>query len=369
MSVKTEVSLMMEPIWQWGESVDRQALVWWLLVVVAVTVLRKPLAHWILKIVAKSLQALSVKPPDNVQVELETSLRVIIVCAAFLLAFEAIQPPVFIGFIVEKLALTIIVVAVFAAWYKLAADFIAVLKPKQTDNVVTEMDWSVRVTRFVIILIGTAAILELWQIDVSAAITGVGVFGAGLAIALQDILRNLFGGMSNIREKRFVTGEWIKVDGVVEGYVEEIDLRSTTIVGFDRVPRYVPNADLANATVQNLSRRDHRRVDWMVPLVLSATNQQVEDVCTALRSYLAESGDFVIREDILCLVQVAGMSASAVEVKIYAFTQVNAYADYLVVCERLTACIRQTVDEVGTSLAYPTRSLILEKCDDASAGS
>jgi hypothetical protein len=65
MRVETEVSLMMEPIWQWGASVDRQALVWWLLVVVAVIVLLKSLAHWILKIIAKSLQALSVRPPDN----------------------------------------------------------------------------------------------------------------------------------------------------------------------------------------------------------------------------------------------------------------------------------------------------------------
>jgi MscS family membrane protein len=369
MSVKTEVSLMMEPIWEWGASVDRQALVWWLLVVVAVIVLRKPLAHWILKILAKSLRALSVRPPDNVQIELETSLRVIIVCVAFLLAVEAVQPPAFIGYIIEKLALTVMVVAVFAAWYKLAADFIAVLNHKQPDNVVTDMDWSVRVTRFVIILLGIAAVLELWQIDVSAVLTGVGVFGAALVIALQDMVRNLFGGMSNVREKRFVTGEWIKVEGVVEGLVKEIDLRSTTIIGFDRVPRYVPNADLANATVQNLSRRDHRRVNWMVPLVLSATTQQVEDVCTALRRYLTESDDFVVRDDILCLVQVAGMSASAVEVKIYAFTKVNAYADYLAVCERLTACIRQTVDQFGTSLAYPTRSLILEKSDGNSVGS
>jgi hypothetical protein len=41
MSVKTEMSLMMEPIWQWGSSVDRQALIWWLLVDVVVIVFAK----------------------------------------------------------------------------------------------------------------------------------------------------------------------------------------------------------------------------------------------------------------------------------------------------------------------------------------
>ena len=218
---------MMEPIWGWIASVDWQTSVWWFLVVVAVIVLRKPLANGILNIVAKSLRALSVSPPENVQIELETSLRVIIVCTAFLQASEAVQPPAFIGYIIEKLALSVIVIAVFAAWYKLAADFIAVLVPKERDNVVTEMGYSVRVTQFVIILLGTAAVLKLWQIDVSGVLTGVGIFGAALVIALQDMVRNLFGGMSNIREKRFVTGEWIKVEGVAEGTVTDIDLRST----------------------------------------------------------------------------------------------------------------------------------------------
>lgn len=62
----------------------------------------------------------------------------------------------------------------------------------------------------------------------------------------------------------------------------------------------------------------------------------------------------------LCLVQVAGLSDIAVDVKIYAFTQVNDYTDYLKVCQKLIACIHQIVDEARISMAYPTHSLIVE---------
>jgi Mechanosensitive ion channel, beta-domain len=72
-----------------------------------------------------------------------------------------------------------------------------------------------------------------------------------------------------------VTGDWVHVDGVAAGQVKQIDLKSTTPIGFDRVPQYNPNADLANTTVQNLSRRDHRRISRVVPIVLSATVAQV----------------------------------------------------------------------------------------------
>jgi MscS family membrane protein len=361
MDVKTELKLLFQPILDWGASIDIYTFTLSLLVVVLAVLLRRPLAHWFLLLNAKSLRAMSIDLPENVQIELEKAFRVVIVCVSILISFRAINPPATIGDILQKLTLTVIVIAMFAAWYNLAKPFIAVLIPKTPGKPMTEIDWAVRVGRIVIIVLGIAAVLQLWHINLSGAITGVGVFGAGLAIAAQDLLRNLFAGASNVSEKRFETGDWIHVDGVVEGLVKTIDLRSTLIIGFDRIPHYVPNADLANATVQNLSRRDHRRVNWVVPLVLSSSNEQVERVCAELRNYLETSGDFVVgNDDILCLVQVAGLSDCAVEVKIYAFTKVNGYADYLKACERLTTSILQTVKHSGTSMAYPTHSLIVD---------
>jgi len=241
----TVLTSLVQPILDWATSIDRHAFGLTMLAVVATYFLRRPIARLILSINVKILQSMSITLPEKARVELETALRVIIVCVSFLLAIQAVKPPALIEEILQNLTLTIIVIALFAAWYQLAAIFIAVLDPKKLGEGVTEIDWIVRVARFVIILLGIAALLGLWDINISAAITGVGVFGAGIAIAAQDMLRNLFAGMSNVRERRFVTGDWIQVDGVAEGQVKQIDLRSTTIIGFDRVPRYVPNADLA----------------------------------------------------------------------------------------------------------------------------
>jgi MscS family membrane protein len=364
MNIEAELSLMAAPIVDWASSVNKQAFAWSVIGVVFSVIFRTAIARAIFAANASVLRRMSIEIAEELREDVETALRVIIVCLAVLVAFQAVRPPEFIYTVLENLTLTVIVIAVFAAWYNLAAVFLSVLNPKQLNNLVAETDWAVRVTRFVIILLGITALLQLWNIDVSAAITGVGVLGAGVAIAAQDILKNFFGGMSNVSEKRFVTGDWIHVDGVAEGQVKQIDLRSTTIIGFDRVPRYIPNADLANATVQNLSRRDHRRISWVVPIVLSATVEQIESVCSGVRAHLQTSGDFVTREDMLCLIQVAGISDSAVDLKIYAFTEVSGYEDYLKVCERLSICILKTVEEVGTSLAYPTQSLHFEPALD-----
>jgi len=362
MEIKTELTLLFQPILDWGASINIYAFALSLLVVVVAVLLRRPLAHWTVLLSAKPLRAMSIDLPENVQIELQKAFRIVIVCVSILISFRAANPPAFFGGILQNLTLTVIMIATFSVWYNLAGSFIAALIPKTPGPAITEIDWAVKVGQIVIIILGIAAVLQIWHINLSAAITGVGVFGAGIAIAAGDMLRNLFAGMSNVTEKRFKTGDWIHVDGVVEGLVKKIYLRSTLIIGFDRIPHYVPNADLANTTIQNLSRWDHRRVNWIVPLVLSSTSEQIESVCDGLRQHLETSDDFVVgNDDMLCLAQVAGLSEYAIEVKIYAFTKVNGYADYLKVCERLTTSIRQTVQHSGTSVAYPTHSITAEK--------
>ena len=360
MKTESELRQMFAPIAEWAISVNQQVLMWSLIAIAVAILLRGPLARGIMWVNIRILRTMSIEVAEPVQRDVETGLRVVVVCTAALLAFHAIEPPLLISGIIEKLILTVIVIAVFAVWYNRAGPLISLLNPEQLTKLMTEMDWAVRVARFVIILLAITALLQLWNIDVSAAITGVGVLGAGLAIAAQDMLKNLFGGMSNVSERRFVTGDWIQVEGIAEGMVQQIDLRSTTILGFDRVPRYVPNADLANATVQNLSRRDYRRVNWTVPLVLSSTTEQLDAVCAGIRDYLQTSGDFITTGEVLCLAHVVGISASAVDVKIYAFADAAGYEDFLKTCERLTACVMHTVHAHGTELAYPTRSLFVE---------
>lgn len=112
----------------------------------------------------------------------------------------------------------------------------------------------------------------------AGALTGVGVLGAGLAIATQDIIRNLIAGMNNMIENRFSIGDTIQIENILVGTVEEIDLRSTLIRGFDQIPRHVPNSDLSNAVVLNYAHRRNRRVKVNVPSVLSSTPEKLAQV-------------------------------------------------------------------------------------------
>jgi MscS family membrane protein len=163
--------------------------------------------------------------------------------------------------------------------------------------------------------------------------------------------------MSNMSEKRFTTGDSIEIEGVLIGTVRKIDLRSTLIIGFDQIPRHVPNSELSNSVVMNLSKRKHRRIRLKIPLVLSSTQAQVEEVRDRLKDYLDTSGDFEISDESPQYVHVNDLGDSSVDILFYAWTQTAEYAEYLKVTERLSLTILSTVKASGSDLAYPTQTI------------
>ena len=345
----------------WSARSDPYALLLASLLFVAVLLLRRPIAAAAERVTAWVLGKLSIELSQSVSKEIDAALRVIVVASAALLVVNALGVPEVFGGVLRRLLNSVLIIAVFAAWYRLIEPMVAVIDPKKFSDHTVETNWIVRLGQFVVVLFGITALLALWGIDISSAITGVGVFGAGLAIAAQDLVRNLFAGMTNMSEERFSVGDWVAVEGGVEGIVTRIDVRSTTILGFDRVPRYVPNASLSDAIVLNKSRRDHRRIYWTVSLVRDATDAQVEAVCASLRTYLSESGDYVDDGSLLALVTPVGLSESAIEIMIYAFSRTTAYQPYLEVCGRLTLAIRRAVSEADTRLAYPTQTVVMSE--------
>src|SRR5690606_34512798 len=115
------------------------------------------------------------------------------------------------------------------------------------------INWIAKGVRFFVIVIAIAAILDIWGIAIGPILAGLGVLGVAVALGAQDLFKNLIAGALILTEKRFDIGEWILVEGVVEGDVEKIGFRSTLIRRFDKAPVYVPNAKLSDDAVINFS--------------------------------------------------------------------------------------------------------------------
>ncbi|MDJ0994934.1 MAG: mechanosensitive ion channel [Dinoroseobacter sp.] len=341
----------------WSETLDLQTLIIVVVAIGVVVVLRKRLAELFVKFGMAILNRLNADLGDEVRPKLVEAAEVLLVALACYIGLETISPPEIAGGLLKRLIISVAVIAVFTAWYRLAGVFIAQLRDDRFDEIRVEKDWMVRVAKFAITLLGISALLEVWEIDISSALTGVGVLGAGLAIAAQDLVRNLIAGMTNLSEERFETGDAIEVPGMLMGTVERIDLRSTLIVGFDQIPRHVPNAELANSVVLNYSRTRRRRVLMKVGLVLGTSEAQVRQVKEGVQTYLATSGMFAIDDASPRYVYAQEITDHAIEFLIIALTVTGGYEDMLQARESLNLKILELVEAAGTELAYPTQTI------------
>lgn len=361
MSVKETVSDLVTRVQDWISSADQTGVAIAVVFVAIVIWIRKPLAKLTVSALDNLMRRLSVGLSDDLKAELIVPTSILIATLSIFLALEVLQLPEFADGIVRRVLTSIAVLAVFSGWYNLCGPFVYLLSGEPRLGVKMESGWMERVARFGVVLFGITALLTVWEVDISSALTGVGVLGAGLAIATQDLIRNLVAGMNNISEKRFSVGDVVQIEGVFVGTVEQIDLRSTLLRGFDQIPRYIPNSELANAVVLNYSQRLNRRIKLSIPLVLSTTQAQIAEFCDTLRNYLKESGDFDVSEDAPQYVRVEGLSDSAVLVMFYAWTTNADYESFLEVSERLTLKIMELASACDTALAYPTQTLNMSK--------
>jgi len=225
--------------------------------------------------------------------------------------------------------------------------------------------WIVKAARAVFIVLGAATILELWGIAVGPIIAGLGLFGVAVALGAQDLFKNLIAGLFVIGERRFNVGEWILVDGVVEGTVMEIGFRTTTVRRFDRAPVYVPNSRLSDNAVTNFSRMSHRRIRWIIGVEYRTSIEQLREIRDGIEQYILDNDEFADPSEVSTFVRIDAFSDSSIDILLYCFTNTTVWGDWLEIKERLAYEVKRIVTDAGTGFAFPSRSLYLETLPDA----
>lgn len=351
------LTLVADRFISWVTSADWGAVSVAFVLVAATYAIRKPLARLVIGVFDRLMSYLSVGLSEKAKSELTVTTSVLIVALAWFIALELLDLPSATNHFLHRLLTSVAIIAVFAGWYNLCGAFVSMLQGGRLQDLNIESNWIERVARFGILLFGITALLKVWEVDISGALTGVGVLGAGLAIATQDMIRNLIAGMNNISERRFAVGDAVQIEGVLVGTVEQIDLRSTLIRGYDQIPRYVPNSELSNAVVLNYAQRRNRRIKLSIPLPLTSRPEQIEEIRDKLKEYISQSGDFDLSDAAPKHVYVEGMSNCAILLMFYAWTQNADYETFLQVNERLTLRILSVIEDTGTVLAYPTQTV------------
>lgn len=223
------------------------------------------------------------------------------------------------------------------------------------------VDWITKSLQMVCVFVGAAAILEIWGIQVGPILAGLGIFGVAVALGAQDLFKNLISGILILVEKRMHPGEWIAVDGVVEGTVEKINFRSTLVRRFDKAPVYVPNSKFSDNAVVNYSRMTYRRIKWVVGVEYSTSTEQLRYIRDEIEAYLYTNDAFAKPPEATLFVHVDSFNDSSIDFLIYCFTKTTVWTEWLQHKEDFALKLIEIVEKAGTGFAFPSRTLYMQQ--------
>ena len=219
-------------------------------------------------------------------------------------------------------------------------------------------DFILKLVKIFIGGVGLAAMLQVWGINVTALIASLGLGGLAFALAAKDTASNLFGSFALLADKSIRIGEWIKV-GETEGVVEAIGMRTTKIRSFGKSLITVPNQLVANTPIENFSRRGVRRIKMNIGLTYGTTQDQIVQIVKEIK-YMLHSHEGISQKETL-LVNFESFGDSSLNIFVYTFTATSNWDKYLEIREDIHLKIMKIVEENGSSFAFPSQSIYVEK--------
>ena len=145
--------------------------------------------------------------------------------------------------------------------------------------------------KVVLIIIGALLMLRFaFHQDITHVFTGLSIVGAAMALAAKESLENLIASFIIFFDKPFATGNVVKVLGIT-GTVEKIGLRSTRIRTDQKTFITVPNKQMVDTVMDNITQRTQRRVDLKIEISLSATATQLDELTKGIKNILSSNSD------------------------------------------------------------------------------
>ncbi len=262
---------------------------------------------------------------------------------------------------IETINRSLITILIFWTFHQIIGPLSVVIK--SVGDLISRdlVNWIIKAIKVLILILGIAAVLELWGIKIGPIIAGLGLFGVAVALGAQDLFKNLISGILVLVERRFQVGDWIFVEDVIEGTVESIGFRSTVVRRFDKSLATIPNFQFAEKAVINNSQITNRRVNWIIGLEYRTTSKQLTDIKKDIEEYIKNSEHFTTSKDTILSVKIDQFAASSIDIKLICFTKTKYYLEWMKVKDILAVEIKNIVEKHKASFAFPSTSIYVEK--------
>ena len=259
--------------------------------------------------------------------------------------------------VVNQIASLVAAVGVLQVAYRAIDIFMDVLARRATQTE-SKLDDSLvpllrTAVRLFVTFVGLLFVLQNLDINVSSLIAGLGLGGLAIALAAQDTVRNLLGGVTIFADKPFEVGDWVVVDGV-EGTVEAVGFRSTRVRTFYNSLISVPNGNLMDSGIDNMGQRRWRRYKTTLGVAYHTKPDQLQAFVEGIRAIIQANPG--MRQDYY-IVEFHGFGATSLDILVYCFIDAEDWNEELRTRHVLNLDIMRLAESLQVEFAFPTQTL------------
>lgn len=205
-----------------------------------------------------------------------------------------------------------------------------------------------------IVVVAFMSLLANIGIDITTFVTGLGIGGVAVALAVQSLLGDVFGSFSIALDKPFEVGDFVVIDEF-RGTIEQVGLKTTRIRSIDGQLLVFANTDLTKARIQNYKKMESRRVLFRLGVVYGTKAERLKEIPDIIKSIVEGKPNLRFER---CHFLAFGDFSLNYEIVYY----VNSN-DYIVYCDlqqSINLDIANEFEKRGIEFAFPTQTILVQ---------
>ena len=263
--------------------------------------------------------------------------------------------------IFSKIFSLFLIYAIYKIFVKVI-DYIGLILKQRAAETENKMDdqlipFAIEIGRILVVIFALFFILgNVFDINITALATGLGIGGIAIAMASKESLENLLGSFTIFFDRPFTVGDVVKV-GTVTGLVEKVGFRSTRIKTFDKSVVTVPNKKMIDAELDNLGLRPVRRVKFHIGLTYDTSTEQIKNIVSDIQEMI-NSHEKTNEEG---KVRFQEFGASSLDIMVLYYVNSPKWEDLIDVKEDINYKIMDIVKKHDSDFAFPSTSVYLQQ--------
>ena len=241
-------------------------------------------------------------------------------------------------------------------------DYISLILHKKAEQTENRMDdqlipFVIDIIKIITYIFGLIIVMgNVFNVNITALATGLGIGGIAIAMASKESLENLLGSFTIFLDQPFTVGDIVTV-GTITGTVEKVGFRSTRIRTFDKSLVTVPNKKMIDAELDNLGLRPMRRVKFNVGLTYETSAEQIKLIVKDIQDYINQHS----KTDQKGKVRFSEFGSSSLDIMVIYFVDSPKWEDLINVKQEVNYKIMEIVKHHKSDFAFPSTTVYLNK--------